>query len=154
MEINNLQQKTTVSIRTTTPVAEIQKVLGEGYGKIMSFLGQNGLEPNDAPYALYRNEDMQALDIEFGFPVEIPHQIRDLIEKENEIQIGELPAGKAAKALHTGPYSSLAPTYEALTNWVKNQGLHTTGICFERYIDDPDTTPADKLRTEVYFLLK
>jgi effector-binding domain-containing protein len=28
------------------------------------------------------------------------------------------------------------------------------GICFERYIDDPGSVPEDKLKTEVYFLLK
>ncbi len=154
MEIKNLKSQPVVSIRTTISLEQIQDVLGRGYGKIMEFLGRNGLHPADAPFALYRNEDMQALDIEFGFPVQSAEGLAALVASEPELQLAELPAGKAAVALHTGPYMQLEKTYTELTNWVKQQGLETSGICFERYIDDPDSVPEDKLKTEVYFLLK
>ena len=154
MEIKNLKSQPVVSIRTTISLEQIQDFLGRGYGKIMEFLGRNGLHPADAPFALYRNEDMQALDIEFGFPVQSAEGLAALVASEPELQLAELPAGKAAVALHTGPYMQLEKTYTELTNWVKQQGLETSGICFERYIDDPDSVPEDELKTEVYFLLK
>ena len=154
MEIKNLKSQPVVSIRTTISLEQIQDVLGQGYGKVMEFLGRNGIQPADAPFALYRNEDMQALDIEFGFPVSEVDGLAKLVASEPELQLAELPAGKAAVALHTGPYMQLEKTYTELTNWVKQQGLETSGICFERYIDDPGTVPEDKLKTEVYFLLK
>ncbi|MFW6208801.1 MAG: GyrI-like domain-containing protein [Spirochaetota bacterium] len=154
MEIKNLQSHPVVSIRTMISFERIQDVLGQGYRKIIEFMGRNGIQPADAPFALYRNEDMQALDIEFGFPVQAADGLATLIESEPELQLAELPAGKAAVALHTGPYMQLEKTYTELTNWVKQQGLETSGICFERYIDDPDSVPEDRLKTEVYFLLK
>lgn len=154
MEIKNLQSQTVVSIRKTISLEQIQDVLGQGYGKIMEFLGRNGQHPSDAPFALYRNEDMQALDIEFGFPVPTSADLSRRIDTEPELQLAELPAGKAAVALHTGTYLQLEKTYTELTNWVKQQGLETSGICFERYIDDPGSVPEDELKTEVYFLLK
>lgn len=154
MEIKNITSQPVVSIRTTISLEQIQDVLGQGYGKVMEFLGRSGIQPADAPFALYRNEDMQALDIEFGFPVLTVDGLAKLVEEAPELQLGELPAGKAAVALHTGPYMQLERTYTELTNWVKQQGLETNGICFERYIDDPDSIPEDKLKTEVYFLLK
>jgi effector-binding domain-containing protein len=154
MEIKNLKSQPVVSIRKTISLEQIQDVLGQGYGKIMEFLGRNGMHPSDAPFALYRNEDMQALDIEFGFPVTPSNKLGRLLETEPELQLVELPKGKAAVALHTGPYMQLEKTYTDLTNWVKQQGLETSGICFERYIDDPGSVPEDELKTEVYFLLK
>ena len=154
MEIKNLTSQPVVSIRTTIALEQIQDVLGRGYGKVFEFLGRNGIQPADAPFALYRNEDMQALDIEFGFPVQATDGLAALIANEPELQLAELPEGKAAVALHTGPYMQLEKTYTDLTNWVKQQGLETSGVCFERYIDDPDSVAEDKLKTEVYFLLK
>ena len=155
MEITHLESQPVISIRKTISIDHIQEVLGQGYGTIMAFLGRNGLQPSDAPFALYRNEDMQALDIEFGLPVqESPDELTRVIEQEAELQLSEIPKGKAAVALHTGPYMELDKTYAALSNWVKQQGLEASGICFERYIDDPGSVPEDSLRTELYFLLK
>jgi effector-binding domain-containing protein len=154
MQVKDLTSRPVVSIRTTIALEQIQDVLGRGYGKIMEFLGRSGIQPADVPFVLYRNEDMQALDIEFGFPVQATGGLARLMEKETELQLSELPAGRAAVALHTGPYMQLERTYNELTNWVKQQGLETSGICFERYIDGPDSVPEDELKTELYFLLK
>ena len=58
-----------MSIRTRTRVQDLPQVLGKGYGAIAQYLGELQEEPAGPPFAIYYNEDMQNLDIEFGFPV-------------------------------------------------------------------------------------
>ena len=148
MEIRNLSEQKTVCINTTTSLAELPKVLGEGYGEIMGLLGKQGLTPAGPPYVLYRNEDIENLDIELGIPA------AGDIRPEGRVVSGTLPGGKAAVAIHTGPYDTIGATYEKLTGYIKEQGLETEGICWESYVDDPGIVPPEELKTEVFFPLK
>ncbi|MFP4363668.1 MAG: GyrI-like domain-containing protein [Spirochaetia bacterium] len=147
MEIKKMEEKKTMCIRATTAVQDLPQVLGQGYGEIMGVVQAQGLQPAGAPYTLYYNDDMSALDIEFGFPV-----VESGSEK-GRVKPGVLPGGKTAAALHIGPYDTIGKTYEELTGFVKENGGDPKGICYEVYIDDPSTTKPEELNTEVVFLL-
>ena len=69
----------------------------------------------------YYNMDMQDLDIEAGFPVS-----RGLSGK-GDIQTGEIPGGKVATCLYTGPYSDIEPAYNALSQWMKENDTRLPG---------------------------
>jgi effector-binding domain-containing protein len=91
--------------------------------------------------------DMQDLDLEIGFPV------ANKIAGKDDIQAGELPT-KIAICDHVGPYSDLAPAYEALSEWIKQNGYEATGVAYEMYLSDPDETPAAELMTQIVFPLR
>jgi effector-binding domain-containing protein len=62
-----------------------------------------------------------------------------------------MPAGRTAAATHIGPYSRLAETHRAVTEWALASGHRLAGVSWEVYdhpVDDPE-----KLRTDVYMLL-
>jgi len=65
------------------------QVLGKAYGAIAQYLGELGEQPAGPPFVAYYNMDMQALDVEIGFPVS-----RKLSGK-GDIQASEIPGGKA-----------------------------------------------------------
>ena len=138
----------TLSIRTRTSVQDLPRVMGESYGAIGQYLGMSGAAPAGAAFTAYYNMDMQDMDVEIGFPV------ATLLPGKDNIQAGEIPAGKYATTIHTGPYSDLAQAYEPLTQFVQEQGLEPTGIAYEFYLNDPTTTPPEQLQTQVAFLLK
>jgi len=92
--------------------------------------------------------DMQNLDIEIGILVS-----KEFSEKEN-IKSSEIPRGQYAACIYTGPYSEIAPAYNALTQWVNENGYESSGIAYELYIDDPGVIPPEELKTQVLFLLK
>ena len=138
----------TLAIRTRVSVQDLPQVLGKAYGAIAQYLGESGEQPAGPPFAAYYNMDMQALDVEIGFPVS-----RKLSGK-GDIQAGEIPGGKVATCLYTGPYSDIEPAYNALSQWMKENGYEATGIAYEMYLNDPGQTPPQELQTQIVFPLK
>lgn len=147
-ELREQATQPALSIRTRTRVQDLPQVLGTGYGAIAQYLGELQEEPVGPPFAIYYTEDMQNLDIEFGFPVS-----RRLAGR-SDIQASETPGGKVATCLHTGPYSELEPAYNALSQWIKDNGYESTGVAYEMYLNDADQTPPQELKTQIAFLLK
>jgi effector-binding domain-containing protein len=137
-----------LSIRRRTPVQELQKVLGDAYGAIGQYLGELGQAPSGAPFVVYYNMDMQDLDVEVGFPVSDP------LPGKGPIAASEIPGGRFATCLYTGPYPEMAPAYEALTQLVKDNGLEATGASIESYLNDPTQTAPQALQTLIRFPLR
>jgi effector-binding domain-containing protein len=136
-----------LAVRAHARVQDLPQVFGQAYGAIMQYLGELGEEPAGMPYAAYYNMDMQDLDLEIGFPV------AKLLPDKDGIQAGQMPGGRWAATMHTGPYNQVGQAYEALAQAVKEKGLEATGVAYELYYSPPETPPEETL-TQVLFLLK
>mgnify|MGYP006289495119 CR=1 FL=1 len=147
MEVRETKKQDTACIKTTTPVEKLPEVFGKGYMEIMEVIGKQGIQPTGAPYALYLNDDMSNLQIEFGFPV------AGTVEKEGRVEPGELPGGQALVDIHEGPYDTIGDAYNRLMGFIKEKDLEPTGVSYEIYLNDPGETPPEKLKTEIYFPL-
>lgn len=135
-------------MRRTTSVENLPQTLGETYGAIAQYLAELGEEPAGAPFIAYYNMDMQNLDVAIGFPV-----TRQLAGKK-PIDTHEMPTGKVATCVHTGPYNQVGLAYEALSTWMAKDGYEATGIAYEYYLNDPQETPPEQLMTQILFPLK
>lgn len=148
IEILERPGQATASIRTRASVSELPVLMGQTFGKLMQYLGKIGAQPAGPPFTAYYNMDMQDLDIEIGFPV------NEAVQGEGEIEAREIPGGKYASCLYTGPYDEFELPYNALTEWVEEKGKQVTGIAYEFYLNDPENTPPEKLQTQILFPLK
>jgi effector-binding domain-containing protein len=137
-----------LSVRFRAPVQDLPQHFGRVYGAIMQYLGELGEHPTGAPFAAYYNMDMQDLDIEAGFPVGKPLPARD------DVQSGEIPAGKAATCLYVGPYDQVGPAWEALSQWVTDSGYEPTGVYYELCLNDPNQQPPQEPLTQLVLPLK
>ncbi len=135
-------------IRKQAAVQNLPQVLGEAYGMLAQYLGEIGETPAGAPYVAYFNMDMQALDIEIGFPVGRVLPGRDVI------LAGEIPGGKIVTSLHIGPYSECGPAYQAMNEWIQVHGYEAAGPAYEFYLNDPQETPPAELKMQIVFPLK
>ena len=72
---------------------------------------------------------------------------------EGEIQADKIPACKALHAMHVGPYVDMKLTHGAIWAHAKASGLASTMPVWEIYIDDPEKTAPEELRTEIYHAL-
>ena len=137
-----------VFVRTRSAVQDLPGLMPGIYAEIAQYLGEIGGQPAGPPYAAYYNMDMQDLDIEIGFPVS------ESLSGKGNIQTGEIAGGSYATCLRVGPYSEVAPAYNALTEWVEEEGLETTGVAYEFYLNDPAEIPPEKLQTQILYPLE
>lgn len=133
--------------RTRAAVDDLPDVLGKIYGEIAGYLGRLGKQPAGPPYAAYYNMDMQDLDLAIGFPV------RKGVVGEGEIESGEIPEGSYAATVHTGPYSAIEGAYQALMAWMEGEALEASGVAYEFYLNDPQSTPPEALQTQILLAL-
>jgi effector-binding domain-containing protein len=150
MEIREVTERPTVSLRLTTPVEELPARLGEGYGRIIEFLGKAGIEPSGPPFAMYYNMDMTSLDVEMGFPVAEPLSGSG----SGEVIASTLPGGRAAVAIHLGPYETLGETYDKLLAYVEREGLQPESFMYECYLNDPGEVAPEEIQTEIYMPIR
>jgi effector-binding domain-containing protein len=100
-------------------------------------------------------ESMPNVDIA-GFvaePVElsaVPIDRAD-VTPDGNVRVAQSYAGKALKTTHVGSYDTLAKTYDAFRAYMAAHGYIASGTSFSRYVDDPASTTAEKLRTEIYW---
>ena len=109
----------------------------------MARAGKAGAAPSDAPFVAYHNSDMQDLAVEIGFT------FAERLEGEGDVQASEIPAGKAVQCIHVGPYDELRSTHEAMEAWCAERELRYAGPPHEFYLDDPQETSPEELRTRV-----
>jgi effector-binding domain-containing protein len=148
MDIVELKERTTLSVRYRTPAAALAASIGPAYGEIAAYMGRNGIPFAGPPFAMYYNMDMDDLDVEIGFPVE------QAWPGDGRVKPGKLPGGKMASATHIGPYATIEKTYNELTAFVGKKGLATETFMYEEYLNSPEDTPPEKLATTIYFILK
>ncbi|MCU0724076.1 MAG: GyrI-like domain-containing protein [Planctomycetes bacterium] len=135
----------TLVVRTKTAVQELPAALGKTYAAIGVYLAELGERPAGPPFVAYHNRDMACLDVEIGFPVARP------LPSRGEILPGSIPAGRVASCIYTGPYAGMAPAYEALAEWMEENGYEACGIAYEIYWSDPARTRPEKLKTQIVF---
>lgn len=136
-----------VAMRATLPVEKLKEFLGQAYCATIAYIGEMGAQPAGMPFACYHNMDMQALDVEAGFPVS------RALPTRGELLAAEIPAGQCAACMHLGSYDSMTVTYEALSKWMAERGLQPAGVVYEFYHTGPETPPEQTV-TQIVFPLK
>jgi effector-binding domain-containing protein len=116
----------------------IRGMFDEVYGSGVALRGANVI--------VYRvvgdGRDGGALDMEVGVRLDAPVELR------GALVASETPAGRAASAVHVGPYDRMGETYDALHAWVRARGLRLGDAFWEVYGDwaeDPE-----QLETWIY----
>lgn len=145
VEFVDLTPKPAAVIVLKTSQAAISNDLGQAYAAVAQHLHRSGTSPAGPPFAIYDAMAGDEWTVTAGFPVAQP------ITGEGVVKAGETPGGRAAHVVHTGPYEKLPETWKALEAWVKEHGHTMTSVAWESYIDDPETTPPDQLRTLLYW---
>ncbi|WP_020612986.1 GyrI-like domain-containing protein [Sediminispirochaeta bajacaliforniensis] len=148
MEIKDLKEQNILAVRLTTSVKELPNALGLIYKEVASYMEANNISFAGVPFTIYHNMDMEALDIEAGFPT---------LKKEKahgRIQAGTIPAIKVASTIHTGPYSTMGETYDHLQRFTSKKGCKVLPWMWESYLNDPETVAPEALKTEIFFPLE
>ena len=115
------REQPVLCIHATTAVSNLPKLIGESYGKMCTYLAELGEHISDMPYVGYFNQDMNALQVEIGFPVAKPLPVKDGIEA------GVMPEGLVAFCIYRGAYGDMVQTYDELQEWITNKRVRADG---------------------------
>lgn len=138
-----------VSIRIKCHVAMIGSELAEILPEVFRYLRENDVWPSGPPFTRYHGFSEAEVDIEGGMPVPAP------LAGSGRIAAGELPGGKVATTIHTGPYEKLPEAHDALHAWMKDQQIDPAGAQWEYYLTDPGKEPdPSKRQTELVLPIK
>lgn len=147
-----------VSVEGTTSLDPnaIAQALARAYSKVGDFMQANGLEQSAAKVAITRFYDESG----WGFEAAVPYQGSDEAKAKARaadgggVKVAQTYSGKVVKATHVGPYAGLPDTYRQLEDYVAASKLEPNGQSWEQYVTDPQRTPPEQLRTDVFMPVK
>ena len=133
-------------MESTLSLADIPAKLMPLVDRVWAFIRAGGVDAHGHNIWIYHLRADGQVDVQIGVQVPRPFVGRD------SVVCAETPSGRAARAVHYGPYDQLPSVHSTLRAWCTERGLDITGDRWELYGDhDPD--PA-KCRTDVYHGVK
>ncbi len=147
VEIKQLKPMHVAFMRHVGPYGEV----GKTWDQFLTLMGKDGYlagnpmmlgichdDPEVTPPAKIRYDACLAVNGDF--------------DPTGEIGVQDVAGGTYAVATHVGPYSELGRTYaELLGQWIPRSGHELRDApCFEVYVTDPQSTPAEELMTDIY----
>lgn len=132
-------EQTVFGIRRTIPVSKFHDLFQELWAE----LDRRGLKQTGPVQMLYHSEDFdyESADVEV-----------QAVVKPGPGTTQKPAYATCAAVLHKGPYEGLPGAYEALAAWMaQHPEYRICGPAIDRYLNDPDNTPPEELRTGVLF---
>ena len=135
---------------TNADASNISSKMGEHYGSIGAFMGQNNIQMTGMPLTVYldMNQEDGTVIMSNGLPV----SERITVPPGSDIQCGYIPKTAVLKASLNGNYNHLEKAWGEAMAYIEKNGLQTSELKpFEIYTNDPGDfpNPAD-WRTEIF----
>jgi DNA-binding transcriptional MerR regulator len=126
--IKNAEQIKVASVRDVVPTPPDQGPLWRELG---GYLAMNRIRPNGACFTLYHDDEFKERD----WDLEVCEQIDVDLKESRRIKVRTLPAiDSLACTIHHGPFVTIGEAYNALGQWITDNGYRITGPCREIYL--------------------
>lgn len=135
IRVVDLDEQPTAVLHEQVAMSVLPEFFDRAFSTVMAVAGKQGVQVVGPPFALYHGVPTDTIEVEAGFPT------ASAVEASDGVRPGILPAGRAAEAVHVGPYDTLPQTYDEVMRWVQEQGLHPGTNMWEYYLTDPAAEP-------------
>jgi len=138
---------TAVAHRRATTYPGILDDIPAGFGIVMEFLTEAGIDPVGAPFTLYH----QVPDADTPGDIAMCIPVAAAMQTDEETQVVEVTGGAAASIIHQGSYDDMGESYATVSAWIHERGHRIVSPHREVYLNNPaDVSEADLL-TEILF---
>lgn len=121
------------------------------WAKLWTFVKEHKLFSLSIEHIAIYHNDPKVTD-ETKLAADVCLTIKKDVKPEGEIGVKEIPGGKYAMFLYKGPYDNLGLVYDTIYNkLLLENNLKIRNVPnFEKYLNNPDKTKPEKLKTEIY----
>jgi effector-binding domain-containing protein len=138
-----------LSIRDTATNTTISKKLIRMYRRIALFVNAKKMTPAGEPFTVYHSYSQNGFDIETCLP------IISSIQSSSDVIFSELSSQKTVMVKYSGNNKNINLAYQALTNYINDNGLQIAGPPWEKYIRNSIAeSDTGNWQTNIYFPVK
>jgi len=141
-----------VGVAAQSSMANIGPSMEASFKKVMDSLTASELTANGAPLSVYKKMDLKKSHCDYiaGIPIDAANSTLDGLD------MGRILPGRAYKVIHKGSYLHLGNAWATAIAHQRDQKLKLSKQqpVFERYLTDPNETPANEQITEIYIPLR
>lgn len=125
------------------------------YGKLWGFVKENKLFTAGIEHITMGHDDPHITETA-KLITDVCLVIHKDVSPKGEVGVREVPGGKFAVFTYIGPYSNLFNVFDTIyRKWLLDSGYELRiEQGFEKYLNNPDKTSQDKLKTEIYIPVK
>jgi len=110
-----------LAIRAHGPITKLPEFAPPLFARLHEWMRDNNVASGMSGFFRYRRFSGAEVELEVGTTT------RGAAEGGGEVISGELPAGRYAHAVHTGPYDRLYDAFLMLEGWMGGRGLTPAG---------------------------
>jgi effector-binding domain-containing protein len=124
----NLPASEALAVRSTVPMAELQDFFNRSFLEMAQLVRSSGAIAVGPPFVRYYSVTPEAADVETVITCD------KKVEGRGRVRSIHLDASEAAIVRHVGRYDKMKPAYEAIQQWMNNNGKHPTEAPREVYV--------------------
>ena len=149
IQIREVEPQPILSIRAVVPNLELIRFFDEACREMQTYLEQLSIRVTGPAMSLWHSapgELPDASDIETCLPIEAP------VSTVGRMKYRVLQGGLEAFTIHQGSYEDMVNAFEAVWQWIKEQGYEMTGPPRDAVLVGPnDTDDPSAYRTEIVY---
>lgn len=123
------------AIRLTIPRSEIRSAMGPGIQEAMAAAAAQAIGPAGPWFTHHLRMDPAVFDFEICVPVSAP------VSPVGRVVPGQMPAVRAARTVHRGPYEGLGAAWAEFHAWIAASGHTPSSDLNECYVAGPESSP-------------
>ncbi len=131
----NLPASEAVAIRAELPMSEMQGFFNEAFLELSEAIRKAGATPVGPPFVRYYAMTPERVDLEAVMTCDKP------VQAGGRVKPLHLDAAQAAIVRHVGRYDKMKPAYDAITQWMANNGKHASEAPREVYVTTAAEVP-------------
>jgi AraC family transcriptional regulator len=145
----NLEPKQVIYLKLTGNYQTLD--FGKAWGRLWQFVKENKLFSAGIEHVAIYYDDPKVTE-ESKLRTDICLVVPKKVEPKGEIGVKTIEGGKYAVFLYIGSYEHLGAVYDTIyAKWLPESGEKLRNYhCFEKYISNPNQTPPEKRKTEIY----
>lgn len=124
----NLPASDAVAIRTTLPLQALRDFFNEAFLELSERIREAGAFSVGPPFVRYYAVTPESVDVEAVMSCDREVPVTGRVKRLH------LNASQAAIVRHVGRYDKMKPAYDAITEWMSNNGKHAIEAPREVYV--------------------